>query len=53
MKISLQSIPKGPIYNTPALVQIIAWRQRGGKPLFGPMMFEFTDVYMRHSVSSS
>ena len=37
-EISLKFIPKGPINNTPALVQIMAWCQPGDKPLFEPMM---------------
>ena len=36
--ISLKFVPHGPINNIQALVQIMAWRQPGGKPLFGPMM---------------
>ena len=31
-------VPKGPIDNIPALVQIIAWRWPGDKPLSEPMM---------------
>ena len=31
-------VPKGPINNSPALVQIMAWRQSGDKPLSEPMM---------------
>ena len=31
--------PKGPINNIPALVQIMAWRLDGAKPIFEPMMF--------------
>ena len=31
-------IPKGPINNNPALVQIMAWCQPGDKPLSEPMM---------------
>ena len=38
IKISLKLIPKGPINNIPALVQIMAWRQPGDKPLSEPMM---------------
>ena len=38
IKISLTYVPKGPIYNIPALVQIMAWRRPGDKPLFEPMM---------------
>ena len=38
IKISLKFVPKGPIYNIPALVQIMAWRRPGDKPLSEPMM---------------
>ena len=38
IKISLQFVPKGPINNNPALVQIMAWRRSGDKPLSKPMM---------------
>ena len=38
IKISLQFAPKGPINNIPALVQIMAWRRPGDKPLSEPMM---------------
>ena len=37
-KISLNFVPKGPINNIPALVQIMAWRRPGDKPLSEPMM---------------
>ena len=37
-KFSLKFIPKGPINNIPALVQIMAWRRLGDKPLSEPMM---------------
>ena len=33
IKISLKFVPRGPIHNNPALVQIIAWHQPGIKPL--------------------
>ena len=39
IRISLKFVPKGPINNNPALVQIIAWRRPGDKLLSGPMMF--------------
>ena len=32
IKISLKFVPKGPINNDPALVQIMAWRRSGKKP---------------------
>ena len=38
IKISLKFVPKGPINNIPALVQIMAWRRPGDKPLPEPMM---------------
>ena len=38
IKSSLNFVPKGPINNIPALVQIMAWRRTGGKPLSEPMM---------------
>ena len=38
IKISLKLVPKVPINNNPALVQIVAWRRSGGKPLSEPMM---------------
>ena len=38
IKISLKFVPKGPINNIPALIQIMAWRQPGDKPLSEPMM---------------
>ena len=38
IKISLKFVPKGPINNIPAMVQIMAWRRSGDKPLSEPMM---------------
>ena len=38
IKISLEFVPKGPINNIPALVQIMVWRRSGDKPLSEPMM---------------
>ena len=38
IKISLKYVPKGAINNTQALVQIMAWRWPGNKPLSEPMM---------------
>ena len=37
-----------PIGNKSALVQVMAWRQTGDKPLPEPMQTHFTDAYMRH-----
>ena len=36
--ISLKSVPESPINGIPALVQIMAWRRPGDKPLSEPMM---------------
>ena len=38
IKISLKFVPKDPVNNIPALVQIMAWRRPGDKPLSEPMM---------------
>ena len=38
IKISLKFVPKGPINKIPALLQIMAWRRPGDKPLSEPMM---------------
>ena len=38
IQISLKFVPKGPINNIPALVQIMAWRRLGDKPLSEPMI---------------
>ena len=39
IKISLRFVPKVLIHNIPALVQIIAWRRPGDKPLSETMIF--------------
>ena len=38
IKISLKFVPKGQINNIPTLVQVMAWRRPGDKPLSEPMM---------------
>ena len=38
LKIPLKFVPRGPINNIPALVQIMAWRRPGDKPLSEPML---------------
>ena len=38
IEVSLKFIPNGPINNITALVQIMAWRRPGDKPLSEPMM---------------
>ena len=46
IKLSVQFVPRGPVNNIPALVQIIARRRPGDKPLPEPMM-----VYWRIYIS--
>ena len=53
IKMSLKIVPKRPINNIPALVQIMAWRRTGDKPLSEPMMTQFNGAYMRNSPSMS
>ena len=38
IKISLKLVPKGPIYNSPSLVQIMSWRRSGDWPLSETML---------------
>ena len=37
-RLNFEKDPKGPINNIPALVQIMAWRRSGDKPLSEPMV---------------
>ena len=46
-------VPKGPMNNMPAFVQVMAWRRTRDKPLSEPMMTQFNDAYTRHSASMS
>ena len=45
IKISLKFVPKGPINNITALVQIMAWRCPGDKPLSESMMLVYWRIY--------
>ena len=45
---SLKFVPKGPIDNKSAMVQVMAWCHTGSKPLPKPMVTLFTDAYMQH-----
>ena len=47
-KISLKFVLKGPINNIPSLVQIMAWRQPGGKPLSKLMMVRSVTHELSH-----
>ena len=44
-------IPKGPINNMPALVQIMAWRRTGDKLLSEAMLSNFIDAYNNYPAS--
>ena len=48
IQISLKFVPRSPIDNKPALVQVMAWRRIGDKPLHVPMLTQLTGGYMRH-----
>ena len=48
IEISLKFVPKASIDNNAALVQIMAWRRIGDKPLSEPTLIWLTDAYMRH-----
>ena len=38
IRISLKFVPRSPISNKPALVQVMTWRRKGDKPLPEPML---------------
>ena len=48
IRVSLKLVPKGPIDDKAVLVQAMAWRRTGDKPLPEPMINKYTDAYMRH-----
>ena len=48
IRISLKFVPRSPVDNKAALVQVMAWRWTGDKPLPEPMLTQFTGAYMRH-----
>ena len=45
--VSMKFVPRSPIDNKPALVQVMTWHQTGDKSLPEPVMVQFTDAYMR------
>ena len=45
IKISLKFVPKGPINNISTLVQIMAWRRSGDKPLSESMLLVYRRIY--------
>ena len=48
IEISLKIVPRSPVDNKPALVQVMAWHWTGDKPLPELMLTQFTDVYLWH-----
>ena len=48
IQISPKCVHKGPIDNMSALVQVMAWRLTGDKPLPEAIMTLFTNAYMRN-----
>ena len=48
IQISLKFVLNIPIDSKSAMVQVMAWRRTGDKPLTEPMVAEFTDAYMQH-----
>ena len=48
IQISLKFVPEGPVDNKSALVQVMAWRRTGDKPLSEPMLTQFSNAYLRH-----
>ena len=48
MKMSFKCFTKSPVDKKPALVQVMAWRRTGDKPLPKPMMAQVTNSYIRH-----
>ena len=48
IRFSLKLVPKGPIDNKWALVQVMAWGRIGEKQLPESLLIQFTDAYMGH-----
>ena len=44
----MKFVPKCPIDNKSAMVQVMACRLFGAKPLPDPIPTQFTDAYMQH-----
>ena len=53
IRISLKFVPKDPIDNMPAFVDVMAWHRTGDKPLPEPVLTQFTDTYMRYKMEMS
>ena len=48
IQISMKFVSRSLIDNMSALVQVMAWRQTGDKPLPEPMLTQFADAYVGH-----
>ena len=48
IQFSLKVVPKDPIDNESALVQVMAWCRTGDKPLTELMLTQSNDAYMWH-----
>ena len=48
IQIWFKFVPRDSVGNTSALVQVMAWRRTGAKPLREAMLTKFTDEYMCH-----
>ena len=48
IRISLKFVPRSPVDNKPALVQVMGWRRTSDKLLPELMPTQFSDAYMRH-----
>ena len=48
IQLSLKLVHRSLTDDKPALVQVMAWRRTGDKPLPEPMLTRFTDALMRH-----
>ena len=46
--VSFKFVPMGSIDNKWALIQVMAWRRTGDKPLSTLVLTQFTDIYRRH-----
>ena len=53
INMSLEFVPRGPINNIPTLVQVMAWRRPGDKPLSEPVMVqvEYRRIYASFSLN--
>ena len=48
IQISSKFVLRSPSNNKPVLVQVMAWRRTGDKPLPETILTQLTDAYMRH-----